>query len=243
MRGSTTPRSILRVAPTTPRKKSLPPRQPRPLPVTRASRRRVLGSIAAALAALLAVPARAADDDAAVTAPIRAFYDALLDAMRRAKALGIKGRYDRLAPVIESAFDLAAMTRIAIGPRWTSIPKEQQAALVDGFSRMTIATYANRFDGYSGERFEVDPAAETRSSGKVVHTRLVQSSGEPVTLDYLMRASGNGWKIVDVYLTGTISELATRRSEFAAILNAGGASALIDSLRQQAEKLLRPSAG
>jgi phospholipid transport system substrate-binding protein len=202
----------------------------------------VLRSIAA-LAGALAVPARAADDDAAVTAPIRAFYDALLDAMRRAKALGIKGRYDRLAPAIDSAFDLAAMTRIAIGPRWTSIPKEQQAALVDAFSRMTIATYANRFDGYSGERFDVEPAVETRSSGKVVRTRLVQSDGAPVTLDYLMRASGTGWKIVDVYLTGTISELATRRSEFAAILNAGGASALIDSLRRQADKLLRPSAG
>jgi phospholipid transport system substrate-binding protein len=202
----------------------------------------VLRSIAA-LAGALAVPARAADDDAAVTAPIRAFYDALLDAMRRAKALGIKGRYDRHAPAIDSAFDLAAMTRIAIGPRWTSIPKEQQAALVDAFSRMTIATYANRFDGYSGERFDVEPAVETRSSGKVVRTRLVQSDGAPVTLDYLMRASGTGWKIVDVYLTGTISELATRRSEFAAILNAGGASALIDSLRRQADKLLRPSAG
>jgi phospholipid transport system substrate-binding protein len=212
------------------------------LPVSRTSRRRVLCSIAA-LAGALAVPARAADDDAAVTAPIREFYDALLDAMRRAKALGNKGRYDRLAPAIESAFDLAAMTRIAIGPRWTSIPKEQQAALVDGFSRMTIATYANRFDGYSGERFDVEPAVDTRSSGKLVHTRLVQSNGEPVSLDYLMRASGSGWKIVDVYLTGTISELATRRSEFAAILNAGGTSALIDSLRQQAEKLLRASAG
>ncbi len=196
-----------------------------------------------ALAGAFAVPARAAEDDATVTAPIRAFYDALLDAMRRAKALGIKGRYDKLAPAIESAFDLAAMTRIAIGPRWTSIPKEQQAALVDGFSRMTIATYANRFDGYSGERFDVEPAVETRSSGKVVHTRLVRSNGEPITLDYLMRASGTGWKIVDVYLTGTISELATRRSEFAAILNAGGAGALIESLRQQAEKLLRASTG
>ena len=220
----------------------MPLLEPPPVPISRARRRRVLRSIAA-VAGALALPVRAAEDDASVTAPIRAFYDALLDAMRRAKALGVKGRYDRLAPAIESAFDLAAMTRIAIGPRWTSLSKEQQTALVDGFSRMTIATYANRFDGYSGERFDVEPAVETRNSGKVVHTRLVQSNGEPVTLDYLMRASGGGWKIIDVYLTGAISELATRRSEFGAILAAGGASALIDSLRQQAEKLLRPSAG
>ena len=99
-----------------------------------------------------------------------------------------------------------------------------------------------RFDGYSGERFEVDPNAETRNTGKIVHTKLIQSSGEPITLDYLVRGSGNDWKIVDVYLTGTISELATRRSEFSAILKSGGPNALVESLRQQAEKLMRAPA-
>ena len=61
----------------------------------------------------------------AVTASIRRFYDALLDVMKRAKALGPRGRYDALAPVIGATFDLPAMTRISVGPRWTSIPKEQ----------------------------------------------------------------------------------------------------------------------
>lgn len=174
-----------------------------------------------------------------VTAPIGAFYDALLDVMKRAKALGIRGRYDTLAPVIDATFDLPAMTRIAVGPRWTSIPREQQAALVDAFSRMTIATYASRFDGYSGERFEVEPAVESRGTGSIVHTRIVQSKGEPVTLNYLMRKSGGKWKAVDVYLTGTISEIATRRSEFNGILDAGGPQALIGSLREQTERMLR----
>jgi phospholipid transport system substrate-binding protein len=134
------------------------------------------------------------------------------------------------------------MTRIAVGPQWNAIPPEQQAALIDAFSRMTIATYASRFDGYSGERFEVDPAVETRKTGKIVHTRLIQSNGQPITLNYLMRDSGSGAKVVDVYLTGTISELATRRLEFAAILATGGPKALIESLQQQTDKLMRPSA-
>jgi phospholipid transport system substrate-binding protein len=133
------------------------------------------------------------------------------------------------------------MTRIAVGPRWTSIPADQQTALVDAFSRMTIATYANRFDGYSGERFEVEPNVDARGSGSVVHTRIVQPKGEPVTINYLMRKSGSDWKIVDVYLTGTISELATRRSEFGSILDTGGPKALIGSLTQQADRLLQPA--
>jgi phospholipid transport system substrate-binding protein len=57
-----------------------------------------------------------------------------------------------------------------------------------------------------------------------------------------MRDSGGNWKVVDIYLTGTISELATRRSEFAALLKSGGPNALIESLRQKTEKLMRASA-
>jgi phospholipid transport system substrate-binding protein len=159
--------------------------------------------------------------------------------MKQAATLGLRGRYERLAPVVRATYDLAAMTRIAVGASWNSIPPAQQAALVEAFGRMTIATYANRFDGYSGERFEVDSASEARSTGRIVHSRIVQANGEPVALDYLMRGSGDDWKIVDVYLTGTISELATRRAEFAAILASGGPDALVRSLTQQADELLR----
>jgi phospholipid transport system substrate-binding protein len=196
----------------------------------------------AALLCVTALPARAQSEaaDAAVTR-IRAFYDALLNVMKQGDKLGIRGRYDKLAPTVRSTFDLAAMTRIAVGPEWNSIPPEQQAALTENFTQMTIATYANRFDSYSGERFEVDATAEPRNTGRIVHTKLFPSTGEPVTLNYLMRGSGDAWSVVDVYLTGTISELATRRSEFGAILKSGGPNALIESLRQQTEKLMRPS--
>jgi len=190
-----------------------------------------------------AMPAYAGDDagDPAV-ARVRAFYDSLLIVMKQAKELGIRGRYDKLAPAIRGTFDLAAMTRIAVGPDWNAIPSEQQTALIDSFTRMTNATYANRFDGYSGERFEVEPVPEARSTGRIVRTKLIQSTGEPIALNYLLRGSGDNWKVVDVYLSGTISELATRRSEFGAILKSGGPNALIESLRQQAEKLMRSPA-
>jgi len=172
--------------------------------------------------------------------PIGMFYDALLAVMKDAQRLGFQGRYDKLAPVIRATFDLPAMTRIAVGADWNTIAPDQQAQLVENFSQMTIATYANRFDGFSGERFEVEPTSEVRNTGRLVRTKLHPSKGEPVTLNYLMRGSGETWKAVDVYLTGAISELATRRTEFAAILKAGGPSALVESLRQQADKQRAP---
>jgi phospholipid transport system substrate-binding protein len=171
-------------------------------------------------------------------ARVKSFYATLLETMKEAKRLGIEGRYKKLVPVINATFDLPAMTRIAVGPTWTSLTPEQQAAIIAAFSRMTAATYASRFDGYDGERFEVDPKVVERGADRIVNTRIIQSNGEPVSLNYLLRGSGGDWKIVDVYLSGTISELATRRSEFASILKSGGADALIKTLRARADKLL-----
>jgi phospholipid transport system substrate-binding protein len=75
-------------------------------------------------------------------------------------------------------------------------------------------------------------------NGVTVHSKLVKSDGEPVQLDYLMRENAAaGWQIVDVYLSGTVSELAVRRSEFSSILRRGGAEALIEALQKKVAQL------
>ncbi len=103
---------------------------------------------------------------------------------------------------------------------------------------MMVANYASQFDGFSGERFEILQTIDRAPADKLVKTHLVQANGKAVALDYLMRNSGGAWKVVDVYLDGTISELASRRAEFSAILRSGGPDALIKSLRRQGDKLL-----
>jgi phospholipid transport system substrate-binding protein len=203
-----------------------------------ACRRDVVAMLAkAVLAAVLSRRAEAQSSDPACAA-ILGFYDALLETMKRAARLSVAARYERLDAPVRRVFDLPAMTRIAVGPTWPSIAVEIQDQLLAEFARMTIATYANRFDGYSGEHFEVDPAPEARGENRIVHTRLIQTSGEPVALNYLTHSTGQGWKAIDVYLNGTISELATRRSEFTAILRNSGAEGLVASLRQRADKML-----
>ena len=69
---------------------------------------------------------------------------------------------------------------------------------------------------------------------------LLKAQGGSVALNYLVHPIGGDWKAIDVYLSGTISELATRRSEFGTLLRSGGPKVLIDSLRQRADKLLQP---
>jgi phospholipid transport system substrate-binding protein len=175
---------------------------------------------------------------AAATAVVSQLYDTLLAVMKQAKTLGFDGRYARLAPVIGRVFDLGLMARIAVGPTWPQIPADQQQLLTQAFIRFTVSQYAGRFDGYGGERFEVDPATQPNPNGVIVQSRLVQSNGETTTLNYLLhRGAGGGWQIIDVYLKGTISELATRRSEFAGVLQSSGAGGLARTLDQRSAAL------
>lgn len=182
--------------------------------------------------------AATADPDGAATALVQRFYDDLLAVMKEAKRLSFDERYNRLAPPIGRAFDLPLMTRIAIGPGWVQIAAELQQRLTAAFSRYTISVYANRFDDFGGERFEVEPRAVANANGVVVNSRLVKANGEPVVLNYLLHQdTGGGWKIIDVYLSGTVSELATRRSEFAAVLQRAGADGLVRMIEQRTAAL------
>jgi phospholipid transport system substrate-binding protein len=190
------------------------------------------------MAAMLAGPAVAVRADAAGSTPVatvQALYNALSATMKDGERLGFTGRRDRLEPAVRSAFDLPRMTRLAVGLRWTGLSQQDQSNLINAFGDYSAATYASRFTHNGGETFEVSPNAIATADGTIVHTKLLRPNAEPVQLDYLMKqGAGGDWRIEDVYLSGTISELATRRSEFTSVLDRGGAPALVDALRKKA---------
>ncbi len=186
------------------------------------------------LAPMLPLPAFA---QSAAAEAVERFHAALIDVMRDARRLGVRGRYDRLAPVMAQAFDLAAMTRIAVGPPWTGFSPTDQAALTEAFTRWSIATYAARFDGFSGESFTTTGTQVQPNGDALIRTTLNRTGGqEAVVLSYLLR--GNPPRIVDIYLTGTISELASRRAEFTTLIREGGAERVTRELQARTTRLL-----
>jgi phospholipid transport system substrate-binding protein len=200
------------------------------------NRRSLLRALTAGVA-LAALPISASRAATPAVDTIKGFYDTLLSVMQQAKTLGLKGRYDKLDPAIHRAFNLPLMTRLSVGPDWQKLSPEEQKSLTTAFADLSVSTYAARFDGYSGEHFDVDPNPTPTSGGVIVNTKLVQSSGEPVQLNYLMREGEAGWQILDVFLKGTVSELATRRSEFSTVLRRDGAQALVQLIETRAADL------
>jgi phospholipid transport system substrate-binding protein len=167
---------------------------------------------------------------------VQGLYDALLSTMKNGRILGQSGRFTQLEPVIRRSFDIASMTRLAVGQPWAGLSEAQRQQVSESFGRYISAIYADRFDSYDGQKLEVT-GEQTASSGVMVKSQIIKASGEPVKVDYMMSRSGDDWLISDIYLDGAISEVATRRSEFAAILKNDGIDGLIAALNRKADIL------
>ena len=126
--------------------------------------------------------------------------------------------------------------RLTVGASWAGLTEAQRQEMSESFGRYISAIYADRFDSYAGQKLEVT-GEQTAPSAVMVKSQIIKASGEPVKVDYLMRRNGDSWLISDIYLDGAISEVATRRSEFAAILKKDGIDGLIAALNRKADML------
>jgi len=175
---------------------------------------------------------------AAASAPqdvVRGFYGVLLSNMRDGRILGESGRLAKLAPVVEKTFDIPAMTRLAVGPLWTNLNPADQQRLIAAFGHYVAATYADQFDTYSGQQLQVT-GERLYGPDVMVETKIVKANGESTRLDYLMRQNQGG-RILDVYLDGSISQLAVHHSEFHSILQREGVDGLVIALNRKVDLL------
>jgi phospholipid transport system substrate-binding protein len=170
------------------------------------------------------------------TEVINQFDGQLLDIMQHASALGPKGRYQRLEPIIRSTFDIPFMARLSIGPTWYRLTPDQKKRAAAAYARYITAVYASRFDDYAGQKFQVLGNQKIKH-GTLVQTQIVKADGEPVAINYVMHDNDFAWQVRDIYVGEAISELATRRSEFSGILRSSGIDGLIASMNKKADDL------
>ncbi len=156
----------------------------------------------------------------------------LLEVMREGDALGYQGRHARLEPVLRQSFDLPYITRLVSGRHWKGWSESQRTKMVEAFSRLTFATYADRFDTYDGEQFKVAAERPLKRQRVLVRCQLVKPDGEAIQLDYVLHRVAGQWRIVNVVADG-VSDLSMRRAEYTAVIKRDGFDALITQLNNK----------
>lgn len=198
--------------------------------------RRIL--LAAPLLAALPLALSVARAAAPEAAPVNTLDDTLISVMKAGSAgKGFAARYAMLKPVIEQGFDLHLILKNSAGLLWSQIPAGQKTELETLFRQYTVATYVSNFNAYNGQHFETLPGTRAVGQQRVVSTDLVSGSGHKTKLAYVMTPSGGSWKITDVLFEGTISNVATQRSDFSELIEPGNATKLIAALKHKIASL------
>jgi phospholipid transport system substrate-binding protein len=188
------------------------------------------------LASVQAAPGRADEMEAgtaAARASVERLYAALLEVMQRGDRLAYQERYAQLDPVIRRAYDLPFMSAKTLGRYWKELSDQERERWVSTFTRLIVSTYTDRFDEYSGQQFEVMSVEPSRHETLMVRTRILLVDEDPIELDYRLRKVEGSWRIIDVFMNGTVSELALRRSEYSSVFKRDGFEPLLSSLEEK----------
>lgn len=151
------------------------------------------------------------------------------------------GSRAKLVEVIEAKvlphFNFGAMTALAMGQGWGKATPEQKKRLTEEFKTLLVRTYASALAAYSEQKFDFRPLrAKPNDTDVTVHVRVLQPGAQPVTIDYSMEKTANGWKVYDV-MVGGVSLVANYRTEFANSVRASGIDGLIKELHAKNRSL------
>ena len=163
---------------------------------------------------------------------VKRLHESLTEAMREGSRLGYKGRLELLTPSVTRTHDLDFIARTTLGNLWSKLSPDQQITFTDTFRQLSISSYADWFKSHEGEAFEfVDQQAMPREQ-VLVRTRIVKEKVEIARLDYVLRETKDGWRIINIMANG-VSDLALKRVEYRSILERDGFPALIDMLKKK----------
>jgi len=141
-------------------------------------------------------------------------------------------------------FNFLRMTRLAMGRNWRVASPEQQKILADEFKTLLVRTYSTAIANYREQQIDYKPLRAKPEDTEVTVRSDVKPSGssQPVSIDYEMEKTPDGWKVYDVKVGG-VSLVTTYRDTFAGEVREHGVDGLIKSLSTKNRQPERAKAG
>ena len=146
-------------------------------------------------------------------------------------------RESGIRQVLLSAFDLNFMGQQALGKYWAAATPDQQQRYLKAAVSAEAHAYAERFGQYGGQTLTLGKVSTRPNGVTVVDSRLNQSNGQPIKIEWEVRDVGGAPRITDVKIEG-VSMVITRRTDFTSYIqnNGGKVEALIQELESRATR-------
>ncbi len=132
--------------------------------------------------------------------------------------------------VVKNSYDLEKMGKIIIGVDWKQMDSNTQKEFINVFKRFISVNYFRRFNKINELDFKHQTVKLIGDKFKLARV-ILTADNEKLKIDYLLSFKNEKWKIFDVLIDGSISEVATKKSDFKKIIKEEGVSGLVKNLR------------
>ncbi len=191
-----------------------------------------------ALLALAAPPALA--QDVAPDVLVKNVTQEVIGIVKQDKDIQAGNQKKTVALVEEKVlphFNFNRMTALAMGQNWRKATPEQQGLLVEQFKTLLVRTYSTALSSYRNQVIDFKPLrAQPADTDVTVRSDVKQPGGEPVSIDYSLEKTSDGWKVYDV-IVGGVSLVTTYRDTFTSEVRANGIDGLIKALSEKNRSL------
>ena len=129
------------------------------------------------------------------------------------------------------------MAEKSLGQHWSELSDADKIRWTALSREFSIANFAANFDHWTGQTIDLVGEEPGAADTVLVKTKISDPKGEPVEMNYRLRSTDGTWRIIDIYLKGTVSELALRRADYTALVEKDGFEVLVKTMEQKVADL------
>jgi phospholipid transport system substrate-binding protein len=191
------------------------------------------GTVAPLLPAQAQAPAAAtAQDPSQVVQGVASSILKALEANRDVYRRDSTKREQLVAQYLLPHLQTELAARLVLGQHWRDATPEQRKRFIDAFYHSMLANYGTAIAEFTAGRLTVFPTpVEPGQKRATVRSEIKRDSGAPVSVNYSMELTDQGWQAYDVSVEG-ISYVKSYRDDFAAQIDAQGLDAVITRLEK-----------
>ena len=146
---------------------------------------------------------------------------------------------NKMQKIISDTYDVERMLFLIIRESWKISEDKPRANLKKVFEEYIAKNYIRRFSSIKKLEFDKLNIKKVGNNYLMAKTKLIINSNDEVALSYLLNQTNKNWKIFDVLIDGSISEIATKKSEFKSFTKENDLRSLLEALKKKNSMLLK----
>ncbi|MEO2167113.1 MAG: ABC transporter substrate-binding protein [bacterium] len=146
--------------------------------------------------------------------------------------LDSKAQIQAIETIAARRFHFPSIARLVAARNWRRLNTDEKRIFSAEFQKHLSVTYSRNIDRFDNQTIEITSDREESRGDWTVKTRIIQSSGENILVDYRLRQVKGQWRVIDVVVEH-ISLVANFRSQIQELFSKKGVTGTLAFLAEK----------